>query len=292
MAISMTGYGRGEKAAVTHSVTIDIKSVNHRYLECYFKIPKAYSFLEDKLRRGITQKLSRGKLEIIVAVERYSNETALVELNKPLVTSYLKAVQQLKQDFELPGQVDLQAVLGWDDIFKSTQPVEDQDLLGEIASEALELALDALLEMRRAEGNGLSADLRGKIAQLDEMRRAIMELAPMVVTGYQERLTKRIQELTGAIDLDPSRLATEVALFADKSDISEELVRLGSHQQQFLTMLSSDAAVGRKLDFLIQEMNREINTIGSKANELKISQIVIDFKAELEKIREQIQNIE
>lgn len=292
MAISMTGYGRGEKVVATHFITIDIKSVNHRFLECYFKIPKAYSFLEDKLRRGVTQRVSRGKLEIVVTVERYSAETTLVELNKPLVASYLKAIRELQQEFELPGEINLQAVLGWSDVFKSTQPVDDQDFLCEIASEALEAALDALLEMRCLEGTGLSADLQSKIIRLEEMRGAIMELASQVVTNYQERLTKRIQELTGGIDLDPNRLAMEVALFADKSDINEELIRLGSHQQQFSTLLQSNAAVGRKLDFLIQEMNREINTIGSKANELRISQIVIDFKAELEKIREQIQNIE
>lgn len=288
----MTGYGRGTKSVPEYTITIDLKSVNHRYLEIYFKIPKTYSFLEDKLRRDITQKISRGKLEVVVTVERFSPDTTLVELNKPLAMSYIKALNELKDEFKVSGEINLQSLTAWNDIFKSTQPAEDQDYIAEVASGALIEALVALMSMRRQEGEGLTRDLLSKVDLLDEMRLTIQTLVPTVVSSYQEKLTKRIQELTGGIEIDPNRLAAEIALFADKADISEELVRLGSHHQQFISLISSDQPVGRKLDFLIQEMNREINTIGSKGNDLKIAQIVIDFKAELERIREQIQNIE
>ncbi len=292
MALSMTGYGRGVCSKYDYSVTIDLKSVNHRYLEFYFKIPKAYSFLEDKLRREISAKISRGKVEVTLIIEKLSLEENRVELNKSLVASYLKGFQELKNEFAIDGELKLSTIISFPDIFKNTQPAEDQEKLVQIAGEALQQAIKALIETRKTEGVGLANDIRNKLQTLDEYRQSLFEYSPSVVLTYQEKLTKRIQELTGGVELDPGRLAMEVAIFADKSDINEELVRLESHLQQILHILKLDEPIGRKLDFIIQELNREINTIGSKANDLKIAQIVINFKSELEKIREQIQNIE
>ncbi|MGE5581923.1 MAG: YicC/YloC family endoribonuclease [Bacillota bacterium] len=288
----MTGYGRGVVSTPDYTVTIDLKSVNHRYLELYFKIPKTYSFLEDKLRREISGKISRGKIEVSLTIEKSSLEEAQVKLNKPLVASYLKAVQELKSDYAISGEVDLKTVTQLADIFEITQPEEDLELLNGIAVEALNEALRALIQTRQTEGRGLAVDIQAKLGILEQFRLELQVLAPNVVAGYQERLTRRIQELTGGVELDPGRLAMEVAIFADKSDITEELVRIESHLRQFSEILDAGEAIGRRLDFLIQELNREINTVGSKANDLKIAQIVINFKAELEKIREQIQNIE
>jgi uncharacterized protein (TIGR00255 family) len=292
LALSMTGYGHGTRTTPEYTVTIDLKSVNHRYLEIYFKIPKLYSFLEDKLRYEISNRVSRGKLEVLISIERIILEEARVELNKPIVTSYLKAIQEMRNEFQLDGTIDLQSIVTLPEVFKSAQPEADQDLLAGITLMAMEDALTALIEMRRNEGNSLIQGIKTKLTLLEEMRLNLLKLAPVVVITYQEKLAKRIQELVGEIEIDPARLATEVAIFADKSDITEELVRIESHLHQFLKTTNLTEPVGRRLDFIIQELNREINTVGSKANDLRIAQTVIEFKAELEKVREQIQNIE
>jgi uncharacterized protein (TIGR00255 family) len=288
----MTGYGRGIKTNDEYSVMVDIKSINHRYLELYFKLPKPYYFLEDRLRRDISGKISRGKLEIIVSVERFNPVDLQVQVDKILLNSYVTAIQEIRKEFKLTGRLTLTSVLNLPNIFKAGQLEEDQDKLIAIASMTLADTLNSLLEMRKMEGSGLCRDLQSKLVVLDKLRHDLRLLAPEVVGNYQEKLTKRIQELAGGIEIDPGRLATEVAIFADKADIHEELIRIESHIQQFLNALPLNEPIGRKLDFIIQELNREINTIGSKASDLRIAQIVIEFKSELEKIREQIQNIE
>jgi uncharacterized protein (TIGR00255 family) len=288
----MTGYGRGFHTTAEYNITIDIKSVNHRYLDFYFKVPKAYAFLEDKLRRIITGKVNRGKLDIVINIEKVATTEVGVELNRAMVSAYLSAIRELKTVYELPGEINIPGLIGLPDLFITTQPEEDQEQLAAVVAQALEPALTALLQMRETEGQRLVADLKQKLALLRQYYLALCQAAPLVVTNYQEKITKRIAELLGEVNLDPNRLAQEVAIFADRSDISEELVRLESHLQQFLVTLKLNEPIGRKLDFLIQELNREINTIGSKANDLQIAQIVIDFKTELEKLREQIQNLE
>lgn len=292
LALSMTGYGRGIKSSPAYSITIDIKSINHRYCEMYFKIPRIYSFLEDKLRRDLLAKISRGKIEVIVTIEKFLSEDVLVKLNRPLLTSYFKAIKELTTDFKVQGEPDLTTILSLPDIMQTIQPAEDQEQLESLAGEVLCEAINNLLAMRRLEGGQLARNLQDKINNLNGFRNQLADFSPEMVLEYRTRLVKRIQELTEGIDVDPNRLATEVAIFADKSDINEELVRIESHLQQVYKTLDLDESIGRKLDFIIQELNREINTIGSKSNDLKISQIVILFKSELEKIREQIQNIE
>jgi uncharacterized protein (TIGR00255 family) len=292
LALSMTGYGRGIKSSPAYSITIDIKSINHRYLEIYFKIPRIYSFLEDILRRDLTAKISRGKIEVSVTIEKFFTEEITVKLNRSLLTSYFKAIDELTSDFQIQGAPDLNTILSLPDVIQTIQPSEDEEELGNLAAEVLGDAIDNLLKMRRLEGQRLAVNIREKLAVLEGFHRQLVELAPGMVTEYRARLLKRIQELTDGVEIDPNRLAVEVAIFADKSDINEELVRIESHLRQIDKTLELDETIGRKLDFIVQELNREINTVGSKGNDLTLSQIVIQFKSELEKIREQIQNIE
>jgi uncharacterized protein (TIGR00255 family) len=292
LAYSMTGFGRGTQTTSEYNISIDIKSVNHRYLDFYFKVPKAYTFLEEKLRRMIAGKINRGKLELTVNVEKVATPEAKVGLNRTMVSAYLAAIREMQTDYQLQGDVNIQALISLPDIFITTQPEEDQERLSTLVGQTLELALTALMQMRETEGGQLVADIKQRLVLLRQYYLALTQAAPLVVTGYQEKLTKRVQELAGEVDLDPNRLAQEVAIFVDRSDISEELVRLESHLNQFSFTLELKEPIGRKLDFLIQELNREINTIGSKANDLQMAQIVINFKTELEKLREQIQNLE
>lgn len=292
MALSMTGYGRGINTDSEYTVTVDLKSVNHRYLELFFKLPRPYGFLEDRLRREIASRISRGKLEITVQVDRTVPETIQVTLNKPLLDSYMKAIEEIKTRYQPEGTVNIESLLNLPDVFSIVKPEEDQERLSGLAVAAITEALDSLIAMRRNEGNGLCRDIREKLDYLEQLRTSLLEWAPQIVLHYQERLIKRVHELTGGLELDPNRITNEVAIFADKSDITEELVRIDSHLRQFAGLLKLSEPTGRRLDFLIQELNREINTIGSKASDLKAAQIVIAFKAELEKIREQIQNIE
>ncbi|HEY8463223.1 MAG TPA: YicC/YloC family endoribonuclease [Bacillota bacterium] len=292
LALSMTGYGRGTAVTAEYNITIDIKSINHRYLDLYFKLPRSYLFLEEKLRRVISGKVARGKLEVAVNIERLATPEAKVEFNRPLVAAYLSACKEMKNSYQLQGEVDLQSLISLPDVFIITQPEADQERLEQALLPALEEALKMMTLMRQAEGSRLISDLKQKLAVLKDYCNSLTAAAPLVVTDYQEKLTKRLQELTGELEIDSGRLAMEVAIFADRCDISEELTRLESHLQQFETTLDLNEPIGRKLDFLVQELNREVNTIGSKANDLQITQIVIDFKTELEKLREQIQNLE
>jgi len=288
----MTGYGRGVKTTADYSITIDVKSVNHRYLDINFRIPKNYAYLEDKLRRDLSQFVSRGKIDVSVNIESFINNRTQIKLNHSVITAYLASAAELKGIYAIPGELDLPTIVRLPEVFELTPVEEDQETVSQIASEALAEAMAILLAMRRREGQKLVEDFMQRINILSNLRHQITELAPSVVELYRERLTKRIQDLTGGIEVDPNRVAMEVAIFAERSDINEELVRIASHLQQFTHALNLDEPIGRKLDFLIQELNREINTIGSKANDLQISQIVIEFKAELEKLREQVQNIE
>jgi uncharacterized protein (TIGR00255 family) len=292
LALSMTGYGRGVFTSEDYTITIDLKSINHRYLELYFKIPKNYNFLEDKIRREISGKISRGKVEISVIIEQFSSIEDQVELNQSFMRSYLKIIGELKENFGIEGEIDLKTIVALPELFEYHQPDIDQEKLFENVRQALDMALHSLIDNRKTEGKGLCRDVREKLATLENYRMTLLARAPKVVAAYQEKLAKRIGELTEGIEVDPSRLATEIAIFADKSDITEELVRIESHLGQFQQILEITEPIGRRMDFLIQELNREINTVGSKASDITIAQLVINFKAELEKIREQIQNIE
>lgn len=275
-----------------YSVTLDIRSVNHRYLDLNFRLPKNYGFLEDSLRQELGRTLFRGKVDLMVNIESFGNSGFGIKLNQEMVEAYLKVIQALKTHFHISGKPDFQSIIALPEVLQFYQTQKDETKVLEVVKEAFDEAVANLLAMRRNEGSKLAIDLQEHLTVLHDLRLKILELAPGVVTVYREKLRRRLNELCENVEIDPNRITMEVALFADRSDIHEELIRIESHLHQFVQILSMEGPVGKRLDFLIQELNREINTIGSKANDLQITQVVIEFKAELEKLREQVQNIE
>jgi len=292
MARSMTGFGRGESARDGKKFTVEIKTVNHRFIDISIKCPRNLSFLEDKTRELILDKLHRGKIDVILTYEDNGegNNVAVADVN--LADSYVQAFQLLKERYDLKDDIGVSIFAKLPDVIKIQKREEDHELLWEILKEALSEALENLVKMREAEGANLKSNLLEKTQAISEKLEIIKARAPMVPVDYKEKLKERISLLLDKLELDEDRLAMEVALFADKCSIDEEIIRLESHLSQFRDTLESHEAVGRKLDFLVQEINREVNTIGSKANDLTITRAVIDIKSELEKIREQVQNIE
>lgn len=292
MANSMTGFGRAVSATEGRELTVELKSVNHRFLDISVRLPRSVSFIEDAIRSALSKKLSRGHVDVFVNYRNTRSDARTVCVDKTLLLAYIEAGCQAAEVTHLPCDVTLAAALRYPDVLTVVEAEEDQAALIALAAEATEKAADELVKMRAAEGERLCADLIKRGKSLRVLVSGITERAPLVVTEYQTKLKERITELLPGAPADEARLATEVALFADRASITEELVRLDSHLVQMEEMLSSKEATGRKLDFLVQEMNREMNTIGSKASDLTIANQVIDGKAEIEKIREQVQNIE
>lgn len=293
MTLSMTGFGRGSSTVADYcTVTVDLKTVNHRYLDLNFRVPRNYAMLEDVLRRKLSKVISRGKVDVVVNVDSFSEDSIQATVNENVIAAYMNAAASLKKKYALKGKLDMATLMALPDVVKCTKTEIDSDKLIGATEAAVDEALKMLLQMREVEGRQLVNDLSEKIASMEKLRSEIALQAGKVVPIYREKLLKRIEELTDGIEVDAARIATEVAIFADKADVNEELVRLESHFKQFLAAFEAKEPIGRKLDFLIQEMHREINTIGSKANDLQIAQVVIAFKAELEKLREQVQNIE
>lgn len=292
MIKSMTGFGRGESVKGGKKFTVEIKTVNHRFIDVCIKCPRSISFLEDKVREVILGSLHRGKVDVVIIYEdnEECNSTAVTDVN--LADSYVKAFQLLKERYDLKNDIGISLFAKLPDVIKIQKREDDHDLLWDILKDALSVSVDNLIKMREAEGENLKNKLLDKLSVIKEKLELIKSRAPHVVTDYKAKLEDRISALIDKSDVDNERLAMEVALFADKCSIDEEIIRLESHISQFRDTLNSNDAVGRKLDFLVQEINREINTIGSKANDLTITKAVIDVKAELEKIREQVQNIE
>lgn len=293
MLKSMTGYGRGEYANEYFNIIIEIKSVNHRYADIVVKLPRHINFLEEKIKKAVKEKINRGKVDIYVNLE-YINESAIdLKVDVPLAKAYKQILEQLSKELNIDDNVKLFNILGLPEIIKTEKKELDEGLLWSSLKEALDIALDNILEMKILEGEAIKYDMLSKLYEIEKLVDEIELRAPNVVIEYRDRLRERIEELLDDdIKLDEERLAQEIAIFADKSNINEEIVRLKSHISQFKTIVNEDDAVGRKLDFLIQEMNRETNTIGSKANDIFISNNVVLIKAEIEKIREQVQNIE
>lgn len=292
MIKSMTGYSRWEQETDGFCIRAELKSVNHRYLDLSVRLPRMYSFLEDRVRELVKIYLSRGKADLFISIEREKGDGKTVTLNTAYAESYLAALRQLKETFSLPGELTLELAARNGDLFSSEEKEEDGDQVWTVLKACLEHLMNGFLQMRQNEGERLKADLEAKMAGVAEMVEEIKKREPEATRQYEQRLQQRIQEALEAAEPDPQRLLTEVAIFSEKTAIDEELVRLDSHMQSFSKTLATGGAVGKKLDFIMQEMNREINTIGSKANNLEISKIVIDVKSEFEKIREQIQNIE
>ncbi|NLL42032.1 MAG: YicC family protein [Firmicutes bacterium] len=292
MIKSMTGFGQGEAVDARYSVQVEVKSVNHRYLDLFFRIPKQYSQLEDTIRTVITGRLARGRVEVMLSVEEFGDQERSVQINNALFRGYLQALRTIQSELESAEPIQLSDVLSLPGLLEVDEPPLDWDNLQGLVSQAANQALDGLEAMRAAEGRRLHADLEEKVLQVEKLREDVAQIAPQVISDYKQRLRERLGELIDGTTLTEERFLGEVALFADRCSIDEELVRLASHIQQFKDTLRSEDSVGRKLDFLIQEMNREVNTIGSKANNVHISGSVVNMKSELEKIREQVQNIE
>jgi len=292
MAASMTGFGRATASADGRELTIELKSVNHRYLDISFRMPRSVSFLEEALRARLGELLSRGHVDVFVDYKNNRSDAGAVAIDEALLGAYLAAARQAGEKYALLDDITLSAAMRLPDVFDVKKAEEDRDAVTALALAALEGAASQLRLARAQEGARLAKDLLGRLDTLEGIAAVVALRAPKVVEDYRARLDERISAVLAGVEVDRQRLATEVALFADKASIDEELVRLKSHIAQMRGLLRGDEAVGRRLDFVVQELNREFNTIGSKANDAEISEKVIFGKAEIEKIREQVQNIE
>lgn len=288
----MTGYGRGEVVTSGRKFTVELKAVNHRFCEMVVRLPKNLIQLEDEIRRQIQTHISRGRVDCYFSMEEQTDKKIKVKVDKNLATSYYKAVKEVLDELGIDGEVRLEHLLSLPGLLVLEEPAEDLETIWPAIEQALGQAIHALLEMRRLEGGRLEEDIRRRLQRIKELNRKTENRTPLVTQEYRSRLTQRLQELLPEGVVDPGRLVTEVAIFAERSSIVEEVVRIYSHLSQLRLSLEAGEAVGRKLEFLVQEINREVNTIASKANDLQISQIVVEIKSELEKIREQVQNIE
>ncbi len=288
----MTGFGRHREVIDGHDIRFEVKSVNSRYLDTNIKIGRAYSALEDSVKQYAASRVSRGKMDIYVTIENIAGDDGGLSVNESFLSHYVELLRDIKERYELGGDVTIQTVASRSEVFTQTHPDEDTEKIGAQLLTVMEKAFDAFDVMRTAEGEKLEADVLGHLAILEELRAKIAERAPVSVKENNEKMKARIKELLEGVDYDEARLLTECAVFADKADISEELARLASHFSQFKKILKETVPVGRKLDFLVQEMNRETNTIGSKCNDGETAKYVIEAKSVIEKIREQIQNIE
>jgi uncharacterized protein (TIGR00255 family) len=294
MIQSMTGYGRIESVQNGRKYTVEMKSLNHRYLEISLRVPAILSSLELDIKKRIGTKFTRGRIETIIRMDSECSSAIenRYELNLPLIRNYYELLVQLREELGLEGEITLSMMTGFKDAFVQKEPGLDLSAIWEELRAVLDTSMTALIDMREREGKNVCDDLMVRIGLIIKSLDTIALRAPKVVSEYQVRLAERVKELVGGIALDELRLQQEVAIMAEKSDISEEIVRLNSHIAQFRDLLESGDAVGRSMDFLIQEMIREVNTIGSKSSDAEISRRVIDIKSELSRIREQVQNIE
>ena len=292
MIKSMTGFGRGTSQVEGKEFLVEIKTVNHRYSDIFIKMPRQLTFLENKVRDVVNKGIPRGKIDVYINYSNYGDDSKCVLLDEPLAKAYTDAVGKLRDKFGLTDDISVSLIARFPDVLQVEKGEEDEELLWDLLKQALDEALKNLVIMRQNEGQGLKTSLLEKADFIEDIIKIITQRSPEVVREYKQKLESRIKELIEQQTIDENRLATEVAMFADRCSIDEELVRLASHIKQLRDTLGMAEPVGRKLDFLIQEMNREINTIGSKANDLSITRNVVEVKSEIEKMREQIQNIE
>ncbi|MFZ5966308.1 MAG: YicC/YloC family endoribonuclease [Bacillota bacterium] len=293
MIKSMTGYGRGEAKDTERHFTVEIKSVNHRYNDFVVRMPKRLTYLEEKIKDIVKDEVKRGRVEIYIGLENIGEGDTKIAFNAPLAKQYYDSLDQMRRMFNLEDDITISLLSKLPDVFKLEMKEEDEDAIWQCLKEASLKAVNSLMNMRIEEGNKLVQDILKRCDLIEQIIHKIEKKTPDVIMEYKVKLKERIKELLeDTYELDDSRLSMEVAIYADKSNITEEIVRLFSHITQLKNTLKKDEPVGRKLDFLIQEMNREINTIGSKSNDLEITNDVVEVKSELEKIREQIQNIE
>lgn len=293
MLMSMTGFGRGESSDDTYNFTVEVKSLNHRYNDIIIKMPKHINYMEENINKMIRKRVRRGRVEVYIDLKYINDNNVNVNVDIPLATAYKEALENMRDNLNIDEDININHIIKMPEIVKTERKKDDENKIWSCLKEALDEALNNLTDMRCKEGEQIFNDITKKTMNIKNMIEEIEKRAPIVVEEYREKLEKRVGELLkNQYELDENKLANEVVFFADKISIDEEVVRLYSHVDQLFGCLNSNESVGRKLDFLIQEMNREINTIGSKSSDIAISRLVVDFKSELEKIREQIQNVE
>ena len=289
---SMTGYGRAEQTIRGRKITVEVRSVNNRYLDCSVRMPRLYLFAEDTLKSKVQKSISRGKVDVFITLVSSGAEQLKVTVNRAVADGYYAALKELAGTYGLQEDISVSLLSHFPDVLLAEKTEEDTEAAAQDICGVLDLALADFDQMRTREGQRLSDDIIARAGTIEQLLSAVEERSPQTVFEYRQRLEDRMREVLENTQLDPARILTEAAIFADKVAVDEETVRLHSHLSQLREMLSKGGAIGRKLDFLIQEFNREANTIGSKCNDIQIARHVVDIKAEIEKIREQVQNIE
>lgn len=292
MVKSMTGFGREHVVANGREIIVEIRSVNHRYYEFTARTPRSYGYLDEKLKAFLKNGISRGKVEASVTIYNQEGTDAEIELNESVAKGYLQALRCSAETLELDDDLTLTSIMRLPDIFTVVKKTDDEEVIWNEVKAVAQVALDRFVEMRNVEGQKMYDDISSRLDFIEQTVGKIEAQSPTVSENYRDRLYAKIKEVLGDRNIDEQRVLTEVAIFSEKVAIDEETVRLRSHIAQFRDLIQSSEPVGRKLDFLVQELNREVNTIGSKAQDLSITKMVVDLKSEIEKIREQIQNIE
>ena len=292
MIKSMTGYGRHSETVENMEITAEIKAVNHRYFEFSSRVPRQFGFLDEKIKQYVKAQVNRGKCEVYISINMLENDAVLVEVNKPLAKAYVDALQELSNEYGIENDVKATHIARFPEVLAIRKEEQDEDEIFAAVKSVLEKAVEAFIKMREIEGEKLKADVISRCDLILDYVSVIESKSKESVKAYRERLEERMKDLLGDVQVDEQRLLTETAIFADKVAVDEETVRLRSHIDQLKTMLESAEPVGRKIDFLVQEMNREANTTGSKCSDIEITKIVVEIKSQIEKIREQIQNIE
>ncbi len=292
MIKSMTGYGRARKTLNKRDITVEVRSVNNRYLDCTVKMPRMYTFAEDAIKQCVQKAISRGKVDVFITVDASAADVAKVTVNRELAAGYTAALRELAEVCGMESHVTPEQLSRFPDVLTVTKADEDLETVSADLCQVLAEALTAYNEMRAVEGRKLAEDICNRLATIEDYTAQVEKRSPETVKEYREKLTARMQEVLQSATIDPQRILTEAAIYADKVAVDEETVRLRSHVAQLRSMVASDEPMGRKMDFLIQEVNRESNTIGSKCNDVDIARVVVGLKAEVEKMREQVQNVE
>ena len=292
MIRSMTGYGRGEGVLHDRAITVEVRAVNNRYLDCAVKIPRLYVFAEESIKAQVQKQVGRGKVDVLISIDATAADKVAVSLNRSVADGYYTALTQMRDAYNLKDDISVSLLSRFPDVFLVEKEQGDADVIAADLLQVLSQALEGFNAMREREGQKLAEDIRAKAAAIAALVEQVEVRSPETVAAYREKLRQRMQEVLENTQIDESRILTEAAIFADKVAVDEETVRLRSHLSQEELLLEQGGAVGRKLDFLIQEFNREANTIGSKCSDVALSRVVVELKGEIEKIREQVQNIE
>jgi len=292
MIKSMTGYGSAKGTSGKLEISVEVRSVNNRYLDCTIKLPRVFNSFEDQLKSIVNGTVSRGKVDVYVSIDSSGANDIEIKINRPLVTAYINALRSIADEHDLKTDIRVTDLTRFPDILQAEKSEVDAETLCKDIGAILKEALSDLNDMRLREGDKLKKDISKRLDEIERLTTIITELSPKNIEEYRKKLESRMLEVLQSANIEESRILTEAALFADRVSINEETVRLRSHIAQLRDMLGSDEPIGRKIDFLVQEFNREANTIGSKGNEIEMSKLIVDLKSEIEKIREQAQNIE